>query len=110
MTANWNFVAYSDKVRDVAHHVKSQVTSGITPDRAYYTKLYTELLAELPTEWRNAIEAHSNAADGIAHLVRTVEKELLKSGSKPERIETFSALLRLGLLLERIERRIAESK
>ena len=110
MTANWNFVAYSDRVRDVAHHVKSQVTSGAKLDRAYYTKLYTELLAELPEEWRKAIEAHASVADGVAHLVRTVEKELLKSGSKPERIETFSALLRLGLLLERIERRIAESK
>lgn len=107
---NWNFVAYSDKVRDVAHHVKSQVASGVRVDRKYYTTLYTELLAELPTEWRNTIEAHSNASDGVAELVHTVEKELLKSGSKPERIETFSALLRLGLLLERVEKRIAESK
>lgn len=107
---NWNFVAYSDRVRDVAHHVKSQVTSGAKLERAYYTRLYTELVAELPEEWRKAIEAHATASDGVAHLVRTVEKELLKSGSKPERIETFSALLRLGLLLERIERRIAESK
>jgi hypothetical protein len=110
MTAYWNFIAYSDRVRDVAYHVRSQVTSGAQLDRAYYTNLYTELLTELPEEWRKAIEAHANPSDGVAHLVRTVEKELLKSGSKPERIETFSALLRLGLLLERIERRIAESK
>lgn len=107
---NWNFVAYSDRVRDVAHHVRSQVTSGAPLDREYYTKLYTELVSELPLEWRKAIESHATASDGVAHLVRTVEKELLKSGSKPERIETFSALLRLGLLLERIERRIAESR
>jgi hypothetical protein len=107
MVANWNFVAYSDKVRDVAHHVKTQVTSGRKHDREYYVNLYTELLTELPNEWREAIESHAKAADGIAHLVKTVEKELLRSGSKPERIETFSALLRLGLLLEQIERRIA---
>ncbi len=92
------------------HTPEGVVRSDYRHDRAYYTKLYTELVAELPDEWRKAIEAHSNASEGVAHLVRTVEKELLKSGSKPERIETFSALLRLGLLLERIERRIAESK
>ncbi len=107
---HWNFVAYSDKVRDVAHHVKTQVTSGVRQDRAYYTNHYTELLAELPTEWRETIEAHASASDGIAQLVRTVEKELLLSGSKPERIETFSALLRLGLPLEQLEKRISESK
>lgn len=99
----FNFVAYSDRVRDTACSIKLDVTSGARYAPEHYRALYIELLKALPHDWQASFDVQ---ADSVQDMVRHVERELLNSGHRPDRIESFSALLRLGLFIQQIEANI----
>lgn len=98
---HFNFVLFSDKVRDTAYHIKSSVASGQSDDERY-VRLYLDLIEQLPEDWKERI---LTTPQDIRSLVKVIERELLMSGRVPERIEAFSALLRLGLLIQEISER-----